>query len=357
MHRPPAAPGIQRLKSRTASERHLCVVGKCIKPSIVATFQCPALLLFFSADPLIQRLIDDPNTFLRTTQTLGAESASVQDFTTQMTQRAKWRHHLQLHAILWPTLVGVLLLMALGSWGWRRRKRRQLQMAQMASGRTEPAAAVAVSGLAGLFGTSLQQRSARAGSAAAAAGQASGQEHGAGWGRRGSAAAAAAAPGPGWFYGDGFMGGGGGGVGVGVASLHRSSLNSSDAGDSTGMRGRQGIAGTLHQLHRLLSSRIRIVFKVPSSSRDPDRGASSPTISSTPSPSSCGASDASDSMERGVEDVFRVKVLVGSSSPVDGSPAGGHACSTSSNPHAHDLCLREESFVARLRSSKQQQLP
>jgi len=113
-----------------------------------------------------------------------------------MTQRAKWRQQLQ------PTLVGFLSLVGFASWGWRRRRRRQLQLAQMASGRTEPAAAVSVGGLVGLFGGILQQRSAR-GAGVGAAGQ--GPAHTAGrWGRT-AAAPVTGAEGPGWFYGDGFM--------------------------------------------------------------------------------------------------------------------------------------------------------
>ncbi|WIA29687.1 hypothetical protein OEZ86_012169 [Tetradesmus obliquus] len=76
-----------------------------------------------SADELIQRLVDDPNTFLRTTQTLGAESASVQDIITQRTRRARLGAQGRLHAVLWPTLLGSLLLLSAllyMCWRWRR---------------------------------------------------------------------------------------------------------------------------------------------------------------------------------------------------------------------------------------------
>lgn len=269
------------------------------------------------ADPLIQRLIDDPTTFLRTTQTLGAESASVQDITTQMTQRAKWRHHLQLHAILWPTLAGCLLLAGLGSWGWRRRRRRQLQLAQIASGRAEPGGAVATGGLAALFGSSLQQRGhARGGSAA-------GHEQ--------------------WSYGDGFMSRGAAAPAGDDAYLSRMSNNSSDAGDVAGRHGQRGLAETWRDLQWLLSSRVRFVFKVQGPGHAGGRagcsGASSPGSTDSPGRSSCGASDA-DSMERGVDE-YRVNVLVAGSS--------GSEAQQAPSPHQHDLCLREESFAARLR--------
>jgi hypothetical protein len=282
---------------------------------------------------LIQRLIDDPSTFLRTTQTLGAESASVQDITTQMTQRAKWRHHLQLHAILWPSLAGFLLLVGLGSWGWRRRRRRQLQLAQLAAAlQAGPPDAVAVSPLGGLFGATLQQRGTRSGIAAG-----SGQG-GAGWVQHSTPPT-----GPGWFYGDGFMAGAGAGAG-----LARASYTSSDAGDLQGRTVRHG-AGMWRDLRRLLSSRIRFVFKVQGSSGGADGACSS---ASSPSKSSSGASEA-DSLERGVDE-YCVKVLVGSSSEEDGSRQ--YDTGPGSTPqHQHDLTLQEESFAARLRAAKQHQ--
>lgn len=320
------------------------------------------MLLCCPADPLIQRLIDDPNTFLRTTQTLGAESASVQDITTQMTQRAKWRHQLQLHAILWPTLVGFLLLVGFASWGWRRRRRRQLQLAQMASGRTEPAAPVSVGGgLVGLFGGTLQQRSARGGGVGAA-GQIPAYSAGR-WGRT-AAAPAAGAAGPGWFYGDGFMLTSGAGAPA-AADLGRVSINSSDAGDGMGRRaGRGGVGGAWRNLQRLLSSNIRIVFKVQGSNSGSGGGSSSgqggggaaggsgfsSPVSTSPGRSSCGTSEA-DSMERGLDE-YRVKVLVGGGADGAVSSSCPHGCC--SQPHQHDLCLQEESFAARLRSKQPQ---
>lgn len=277
----------------------------------------PVWRVLWPADPLIQRLIDDPTTFLRTTQTLGAESASVQDITTQMTQRAKWRHHLQLHAILWPTLAGCLLLAGLGSWGWRRRRRRQLQLAQIASGRADPGGAVATGGLAALFGSSLQQRGhARGGSAA-------GHEQ--------------------WSYGDGFMSRGAAAPAGDDAYLSHISINSSDTGDVAGRHGQRGLAETWRDLQWLLSSRVRFVFKVQGPGHAGGRagcsGASSPGSTDSPGRSSCGASDA-DSVERGVDE-YRVNVLVAGSS--------GSEAQQAPSPHQHDLCLREESFAARLR--------
>lgn len=288
------------------------------------------IVCILRADPLIQRLIDDPSTFLRTTQTLGAESASVQDITTQMTQRAKWRHHLQLHAILWPSLAGFLLLVGLGSWGWRRRRRRQLQLAQLAAGlQAGPADAVAVSPLGGLFGATLQQRGVRSG-LATGSGQGAGRvQH------------STPPTGSGWVYGDGFMAGGGAGVG-----LARASYTSSDAGDLQGRTVRHG-AGVWRDLRRLLSSRIRIVFKVQGGSGGGADGACS--SASSPSKSSSGASEA-DSLERGVDE-YRVKVLVGEE---DGNRQYDTGPGSSAH-HQHDLTLQEESFAARLRAAKQHQ--
>lgn len=300
----------------------------------LACFSCPA------ADPLIQRLIDDPNTFLRTTQTLGAESASVQDITTQMTQRAKWRHTLQLHAILWPTLAGVLLLGA-GTWSYRRRRRRQQQLAQIASGRNEPAAAVAVGGVAGLFGTTLQQRSGRNAGAT--------QQ-----GRHAGQAAGGASVGPGWFHGDGFMHGSSAAA-VGAADLSRMSVNSSDAGDGTGRHGARNMGGALRNLRWLLSSRIRFVLKMQGSCADAgftcSSGGNSPVSTSSPGRSSCGASVA-DSMERGVDEL-RVRVEL-----ADEDASGSLSAGTgSSSIPQHGLCMHEESFATRLRAKQQQQLP
>lgn len=274
----------------------------------------------------------------------------MQDITTQMTQRARWRHQLQLHAILWPTLAGFLLLLGLGTWGWRRRRRRQMQMAQIASGRADPATAMPVGGLGGLFGTSLQQRGARGTGSLAGQGQQSAQPT-MRWGRSDAAPA-----GPGWFYGDGFMLGAGGGAPVGD-DLARMSVNSSDAGDVGPRHGGRGVAGAWQDLQRLLSSRVRIVFKVPGSggggnARASCTGTISPACTSSPGKSSCDASEA-DSMERGVDE-YRVKVLVGSE---DGSSSGHDTQPPAgSSLHQHDFCLREESFAARLRSKQQQQL-
>jgi hypothetical protein len=142
------------------------------------------------------------------------------------------------------------------------------------------------------------------------------------------------------------MAGAGGGAGAGLA---RASYTSSDAGDMQGRTVRHG-AGVWRDLRRLLSSRIRIVFKVQGSSGGGADGACS--SASSPSKSSSGASEA-DSLERGVDE-YRVKVLVGSSSEEDGSRQ--YDAGPSSSPqHQHDLTLQEESFAARLRAAKQHQ--
>jgi len=122
--------------------------------------------------------------------------------------------------------------------------------------------------------------------------------------------------------------------------------------------GRRGVGGAWRHLQRLLSSNIRIVFKVQGSNSGSGGGTgsgqaggvaaggsgfSSP-VSTSPGRSSCGTSEA-DSMERGLDE-YRVKVVVGGG--VDGA---GSCCS---QPHQHDLCLQEESFAARLRSKHPQ---
>lgn len=81
-------------------------------------------------DELIQRLIEDPNAFLRTTQTLGAESASITDVTAEKRHKYLGGGPPNLHAVLWPSLFGVLLLS--GTLGytfclWRRRRRSRLR--------------------------------------------------------------------------------------------------------------------------------------------------------------------------------------------------------------------------------------
>eukprot|EP00879_Flechtneria_rotunda_P014074 GHRR01014704.1.p1 GENE.GHRR01014704.1~~GHRR01014704.1.p1 ORF type:complete len:398 (+),score=116.21 GHRR01014704.1:218-1411(+) len=124
-----------------------------------------------SADQLIQRLIDDPNTFLRTTQTLGAESASVQDVIAQKTHRWRFQYFGNIHALLWPTLFGaVLLLIGLLYGLWKLRKRQRLRRTQQALGGIDfeaTAAAVAAphahsgNGLAGLV-TGMHGRNLRA---------------------------------------------------------------------------------------------------------------------------------------------------------------------------------------------------
>ncbi|KAI8474978.1 MAG: hypothetical protein J3K34DRAFT_456569 [Monoraphidium minutum] len=78
-----------------------------------------------SADALVQRLIEDPNAFMRTTQTLGAESAAITDLTTEKRHNPP-RRPPGVHAVLWPTLAGAGLLAAAGGVGlrrWRRRRR------------------------------------------------------------------------------------------------------------------------------------------------------------------------------------------------------------------------------------------
>jgi hypothetical protein len=104
------------------------------------------------ADALIQRLVDDPNTFLRTTQTLGAESASVQDITAEKRHRLRLQGMANLHAILWPTLAGsVLLLGALLYMLWRWRRRRLLRFTQLAVGGLDIAVIAAAGGVTGLM--------------------------------------------------------------------------------------------------------------------------------------------------------------------------------------------------------------
>jgi hypothetical protein len=72
-----------------------------------------------SADLLIQRLVEDPNTFLRTTKTLGADSVTVTDVTLQI-NAPRSGHVIPLHAVLWPTLIGGLLLIAVTAYTCRR---------------------------------------------------------------------------------------------------------------------------------------------------------------------------------------------------------------------------------------------
>jgi hypothetical protein len=97
-------------------------------PSTPHSPHSPALALP-AADALVQRLIEDPNAFLRTTQTLGAESAAVTDLTTQKLHNALGSG-VNLHAVLWPTLAGAAGLS--GALGytlrrWRRRRRARLR--------------------------------------------------------------------------------------------------------------------------------------------------------------------------------------------------------------------------------------
>ncbi len=72
-----------------------------------------------SADQLIQRLVEDPNTFLRTTKTLGADSVTVTDVTLQI-NAPRSGHVIPLHAVLWPTLIGGMLLVAATIYTCRR---------------------------------------------------------------------------------------------------------------------------------------------------------------------------------------------------------------------------------------------
>jgi hypothetical protein len=138
----------------------------------------------------------------------------------------------------------------------------------------------------------------------------------------------------------------------------RMSVNSSDTGVAVGRHGDRGVAGVWQDLQRLLSSRVRIVFKVrgngsSGNSRVSCTGAISPACSNSPGKSSCNASEA-DSMERGVDE-YRVKVLVSSE---DGSSSSGHETQPPSGTslHHHDLCLPEQSFAASLHLKQQQQL-
>lgn len=82
-----------------------------------------------SADQLILDLIANPNTFSRTTQTLGAESATITDVTAHTVHWQSSGGPLNIHAVLWPCLFGSLLLAAtIGytCWHWKRRRRRLL---------------------------------------------------------------------------------------------------------------------------------------------------------------------------------------------------------------------------------------
>lgn len=124
-----------------------------------------SLLLSCAADELIQRLIDDPNTFLRTTQTLGAEGVSVQDLITLKTRRNRLWYNGKLHAILWPSLIGSLIVLGLLSyflWRWRRRRRVQRLTQQLAGG-LEFAATAAAGGVADLLSTAYNPRGASPG--------------------------------------------------------------------------------------------------------------------------------------------------------------------------------------------------
>eukprot|EP00878_Enallax_costatus_P024446 GHUV01026086.1.p1 GENE.GHUV01026086.1~~GHUV01026086.1.p1 ORF type:complete len:468 (+),score=93.20 GHUV01026086.1:848-2251(+) len=108
-----------------------------------------------AADELIQRLIDDPNTFLRTTQTLGAEGVSVQDLITLKTRRNRLWYTGKLHAILWPSLIGSLIVLGLLAyllWRWRQR-RRVHRLTQQLAGGLEFAAVAAADGAADLLHT------------------------------------------------------------------------------------------------------------------------------------------------------------------------------------------------------------
>lgn len=82
-------------------------------------------------DELVQRLIDDPDTFLRTTQTLGAESASITDLTAHNVHLQHTWLQSRLHAVLWPTLFATLLVLvtlvcSCWHWRWSRRHKKQL---------------------------------------------------------------------------------------------------------------------------------------------------------------------------------------------------------------------------------------
>jgi hypothetical protein len=62
---------------------------------------------------------------MRTTQTLGAESAAITDLTTQTMHNALGAGNPSLHAVLWPTLLGAGLLGGAGAYSlrqWRRRR-------------------------------------------------------------------------------------------------------------------------------------------------------------------------------------------------------------------------------------------
>ncbi|WIA09604.1 hypothetical protein OEZ85_008996 [Tetradesmus obliquus] len=74
---------VQVLAVQQISSRQLLVNVSATVPVEAEGEAAAATTQDLSADELIQRLVDDPNTFLRTTQTLGAESASVQDIITQ----------------------------------------------------------------------------------------------------------------------------------------------------------------------------------------------------------------------------------------------------------------------------------
>lgn len=79
-------------------------------------------------------MINDPDAFSRTSRTLGAQSAYVQDL---MLQRLWAMEHSllgRMHAILWPTLAGGLLVAAVAYLSCRyRRRRRQRRRAQPGS--------------------------------------------------------------------------------------------------------------------------------------------------------------------------------------------------------------------------------
>lgn len=136
---------------------------RCTNPfcSCSALWCCPPPWCRYSpTDELIQRLVDDPNTFLRTTQTLGAESASVHGVITHKTRLSRLGYAGNVHAILWPTLVGSLLLLAATGyrlWKWKRARRNRQFMQSIATrfnGYGGPAGAfgdLSAGGLAGLM--------------------------------------------------------------------------------------------------------------------------------------------------------------------------------------------------------------
>jgi hypothetical protein len=78
-----------------------------------------------SADELIQRMINDPDAFQRTTRTLGAHSAYVQDLLLQRMWRLEHSLVTRLHAILWPATAGVTLILLVAWLSVRRRSARR----------------------------------------------------------------------------------------------------------------------------------------------------------------------------------------------------------------------------------------